>query len=49
MPSNKGLKLTRPEHIGASQLNPSVLRTVEGRARQVRLGMVASACLQRAT
>ncbi len=22
--SNKGLKLTRPEHIGASQLNPGV-------------------------
>lgn len=28
VPSNKGLKLTRPVEIGASQLNPSVLRTV---------------------
>ena len=27
-PSNKGMKLTRPEHIGASQLNPSVRRLV---------------------
>jgi hypothetical protein len=25
-PSNKGLKLTRPEHIGALQLNPGVGR-----------------------
>ena len=29
--SNKGMKLTKPEHIGASQLIPGVLRTVRGR------------------
>ncbi len=28
--SNKGLKLTRPVEIGASQLNPRVLRTIRG-------------------
>jgi hypothetical protein len=27
-PPNKGLKLTRPEHIEALQLNPGVRRTM---------------------
>jgi hypothetical protein len=34
--SNKGLKLTRPEHTGASQLNPSV-RPTEGTRGAARL------------
>jgi hypothetical protein len=28
-PSNKGMKLTKPEHIGALQLIPGVRRTLE--------------------
>jgi hypothetical protein len=34
MPSNKGMKLTSPEHIGDSQLIPSVGPTVPERARR---------------
>ena len=30
MRPNKGMKLTRPERIGASQLIPGVLRTCDG-------------------
>jgi hypothetical protein len=32
-PSNKGMKQTKPEHIGASQLIPGVGRTVAGATR----------------
>ncbi len=32
--SNQGLKLTRPDQVGASQLNPSVLRTIGEGGRQ---------------
>jgi len=30
VPPNKGMKLTKPEHSGASQLIPSVGRTKSG-------------------
>jgi len=32
-PSNKGMKLTKPEHIGALQLIPGVRPTTRGAAR----------------
>ena len=36
VPPNEGMKLTRPEHIGASQLVPGVRRTREPRQKVPR-------------
>jgi hypothetical protein len=38
MPSNKGMKLTKPEHIGPSQLIPGVRQTPRGPAQRAGSG-----------